>query len=133
MVSEGNGTYRLRNLPAGVYETPIRILTGFRSVVRPDLRLTAGFVASVNAEMPVGGIEETVTVIGASPVVDVKTTASQTTFTQELLNTVPLTRTMWQVLGMTPGVRLGRSTSVATIREARRPIPATARVAPERP
>ena len=57
--------------------------------------------------MPVGGIEETLTVVGASPVVDVKTTASQTTFTQELLNTAPLTRTMWQVLGMTPGVRLG--------------------------
>jgi hypothetical protein len=106
VVSEGNGSYRLRNLPAGVYELRFN-LDGFRSVLRSDLRLTAGFVASINVEMTVGGIEETVTVVGDSPVVDVKTTASQTTFTQELLNTAPLTRTMWQVLGMTPGVRLG--------------------------
>jgi hypothetical protein len=106
VVSEGNGTYRLRNLPTGVYEVRFE-LTGFRTVIRSDLRLTAGFVATINAEMPVGGIEETLVVVGASPVVDVKTTASQTTFTQELLNTAPLSRTMWQVLGMTPGVRLG--------------------------
>jgi hypothetical protein len=106
VVSEGNGNYRLRNLPTGVYELRFN-LTGFRGVVRSDLRLTAGFVASINVEMAVGGIEETLTVVGESPVVDVKTTASQTTFTQELLETAPVTRTMWQVLGMTPGVRLG--------------------------
>ena len=106
VVSEGDGTYRLRNLPAGVYALRFN-LSGFRTVVRSDLRLTTGFVASINVELSVGGIEETLTVTGQSPVVDVKTTASQTTFTQELLNTAPVTRTMWQVLGMTPGVRLG--------------------------
>ena len=106
VISEGGGAYHLRNLPAGIYEVRFS-LSGFRPIVRQDLRLTTGFVASVNIEMAVGGVEEAVVVIGASPVVDVKTTASQTTFTQELLNTAPLTRTMWQVLGMTPGVRLG--------------------------
>ena len=105
VVSEATGTYRLRNLPAGLYELRFA-LSGFRSVVRPEVRLTAGFVASINVELAVGGIEETVTVIGASPVVDLKTTSSQTTFTQELLESAPVTRTMWQVLGMTPGVRL---------------------------
>ena len=106
VISEGGGAYHLRNLPAGVYEVRFS-LSGFRPIVRQDLRLTTGFVASVNIEMAVGGVEESIVVVGASPVVDVKTTASQTTFTQELLNTAPLTRTMWQVLGMTPGVRLG--------------------------
>ena len=105
VVSEANGTYRLRNLPVGLYELRFT-MAGFRSVVRPEVRLTAGFVASINVELAVGGIEETVTVVGASPVVDLKTTSSQTTFTQELLEAAPVTRTMWQVLGMTPGVRL---------------------------
>src|SRR4030095_11111482 len=90
----------------GVYALRFN-LSGFRTVLRNDLRLTSGFVASIHVELSVGGIEATLTVNGQRPVVDVKTTASQTTFTQELLNTAPVTRTMWQVLGMTPGVRLG--------------------------
>ena len=47
VISEGGGAYHLRNLPAGVYEVRFS-LSGFRPIVRQDLRLTTGFVASVN-------------------------------------------------------------------------------------
>lgn len=105
VVSAADGQYRLPQLPAGVYALKYE-LSGFRTVQREELRLNAGFVATVNVTMEVGGIEETLTVVAASPVVDVKTTAVQTNFTTDMLDAAPVTRTMWSVLAMTPGVRV---------------------------
>ncbi len=105
-VSSSTGAYRLPTLPAGVYVLKFE-LPGFQTVVRNDLRLNAGFVATINIQMKVGNLEEAVTVSGASPVVDVRTTSVQTNVTTEMLDAAPVTRTMWQVLAMTPGVRVG--------------------------
>jgi hypothetical protein len=100
------GAYRLPTLPVGTYVLRFE-LAGFQTVVREDLRLNAGFVATINVQMNVGSLEEAVTVVGASPVVDIRTTSVQTNFTTEMLDAAPVTRTMWQVLAMTPGVRVG--------------------------
>ena len=68
-VTEGDGTYRFTELPAGTYRLAF-VLPGFRTFVRDELRITIGFTARVDAKMGVGGIEESVTVSGQSPVVD---------------------------------------------------------------
>ena len=105
VVTDSAGTYRFPLLPPGSYDVNYE-LGGFQSVKRQDVRLNVGFVARLNVEMKVGTLEESITIIGQSPVVDVKTTSGQTNFTQAMLETAPVARTMWQVFAMTPGVRV---------------------------
>jgi outer membrane receptor protein involved in Fe transport len=111
VVSGADGSYRFPALPPGLYALTFD-LAGFQSVRREDVRLNIGFVARIVAEMKIGTLAETVTITGQSPVVDVKTTSGQTNFTQEMLETAPVSRTMWQVFAMTPGVRVTSSPDV---------------------
>lgn len=97
------GNYRFIDLPAGTYRVMFE-LPGFRSFVRDELRLTVGFVARVDAVMEVGGIEESVTVSGQSPVVDMTSTSASVAFTREILDAVPIGRDVQNIVAMTPGV-----------------------------
>ena len=65
-VTDGTGQYRLVDLRPGVYTVTVT-LPGFSTVKRDGIELTVGFTATVNAEMRVGSVEETVTVTGATP------------------------------------------------------------------
>ncbi len=103
-VTNATGDYRFIDLPAGVYTLSFE-LAGFQTKIHSELRLTAGFVARINADLQVGGVAETVTVSGQGPLVDLTTTAGSTTFTKETLETIPTTRSHFQVLAMSPGVR----------------------------
>jgi carboxypeptidase family protein len=76
-VSDSEGRYAITQLRPGVYRVTFT-LTGFSTVVREGVNLTAGFTANGTAELRVGGIEETITVTGASPVVDVHNVRRQT-------------------------------------------------------
>jgi hypothetical protein len=98
------GQYRFVDIPIGIYKIQYQ-LAGFQGVIHEDVRLNAGFVARIDVVMKVGALNESITVTGQSPVVDVSTTAGITNFTKEMLQTVPNTRSMWQVLAMSPGVR----------------------------
>src|SRR5437762_3748290 len=77
--TDDSGRFQLVDLRPGVYNVTFT-LPGFKSVVREGLSLPATFTATVNAQMSVGGVEETVTVTGESPIVDVQRTAAGTTF-----------------------------------------------------
>ncbi len=103
-VSGADGGYRFLDLPVGVYSVAYT-LPGFQSIVREDVRLTAGFVARMDAVMKVGSIEETLTVSGQGPVVDLTTTATMTSFTKETLESTPTSRAWADVLAMAPGLR----------------------------
>src|SRR5688500_11982632 len=70
VVTDGSGQYRILDLPPGSY-TVTFTLTGFRTILRTDILLQGAFAAQVNADLQVGSIEETLTVTGASPTVDV--------------------------------------------------------------
>ena len=83
-VSDERGEYRLSPLPIGVY-TVLFELPGFQNVRREGVRLTVGFTARVDAEMNVGAVSETITVSGASPLVDTTSTATSTELTREQL------------------------------------------------
>src|SRR5436190_18592940 len=70
-VSDGNGVYRIEDLRPGAY-TVTFTLPGFKTFKRDGIQLTGTVVASVDGDMAVGGLEETVTVTGESPIVDVQ-------------------------------------------------------------
>jgi len=79
-VSDDQGIYRIINLNPGTYSVAFT-LPGFSTVKRDGLELTGGFTATVNAEMRVGSLEETVTVSGQSPLVDVQSATQRQTLT----------------------------------------------------
>src|SRR5439155_18963827 len=81
-VSDTRGEYRLSPLPIGTY-TVLFELAGFQNVRREGVRLAVGFTARVDAEMNVGGVSETITVVGRSPLVDTTNTATSTELTHE--------------------------------------------------
>ncbi len=87
-VSDGNGQYRIVDLRPGVY-TVTFTLTGFNTFKRDALELPGDFVATVNGEMRVGTLEETVTVTGESPIVDVQSARRQRTLNNELIEALP--------------------------------------------
>ena len=84
VVTDERGAYQIRELRPGTYAVTFS-LTGFSTVKRDDIRLPTDFTATVNAEMKVGGLEETVTVSGASPVVDVQSATKAQVMTRELM------------------------------------------------
>ena len=104
-VTDEQGRYRVSPLPVGSY-TMVFTLSGFRTLRREDVRLTAGLTARIDIALTIGGLEETVTVSGASPVVDVTSTDAATTLTRETLDVIPTARTGYNaLLAQAPGVR----------------------------
>ena len=106
-VTDGNGQYRVVDLRPGTYAV-VFTLTGFSTVRQDGIVLTANFVAPVNAEMRVGTLEETITVTGASPLVDVQSTTRQEALNRNLLDVLPTGRD-WTTMGNAlPSVQMGR-------------------------
>ena len=87
-VTDGSGQYRILDLRPGTYKVSFK-LPGFNTFVRDALVLPADFVSTVNAEMRVGTLEETVTVTGESPIVDVQSARRQTQMNNELIEALP--------------------------------------------
>ena len=104
-VSDSQGNYRIPELRPGTY-TVTFTLPGFSVVRREGLELTSGFTSTVNVELRVGGIEETVTVAGANPVVDVQNVRAQNVFTRDLLDTLPTNRSVAGFATLTLGAML---------------------------
>ena len=106
-VSGGDGSFRFPAIAPGTYRVTYE-LTGFGTIVREGVVVGLGFTATLTAEMKVASLQETVTVTGASPVVDVTSTTSATSFSQERLAALPNARDFWTVLAAAPAVQLSR-------------------------
>jgi len=106
-VTNANGTYRFPAVPPGVYSMTFE-LAGFSTVKRDGIQISLGFTANVNADMTLASLQETVTVSGASPVIDTTATRVQQNFKLEQLESVPNGRDMWALLAATPGVVMSR-------------------------
>src|SRR5438094_9160033 len=78
VITDNQGLYRIVDLRPGSY-TITFTLPGFSTLRRDGVELTTGFTATVNADLRVGAVEETVTVSGAAPIVDVQNVQQQTT------------------------------------------------------
>ena len=79
-------------------------LPGFTTIKREGIELSGAFNADVNADLRVGGLEETITVSGASPVVDVKNTLTQSVLTKEQIEVLPGARSLKGRAALIPGV-----------------------------
>ena len=106
-VTNEEGVYRFPSVPPGEYRLEFA-LSGFRTLVREGIRVRLGFNAAVGATLGVASVEESVTVSGASPVVDTSTTRLQTNYDRETLASLPNARDMWSLLGATPSIALAR-------------------------
>ena len=101
-VTDGEGRYRIAGLRPGVYSITFT-LPGFRTVRREGLELTTGFVATVNGDLSVGALEETVTVSGEAPIVDTKTSGQQQVFSGEVIRELPLGKNGAVYAALIPG------------------------------
>jgi hypothetical protein len=86
-VTDGAGRYTVVNLRPGAYRVSFT-LTAFNKVVREGILLVGDATAQVNAELRVGSLEESVTVSGQSPIVDVQQTRRQFVATREMMDTL---------------------------------------------
>ncbi|MCA1651903.1 MAG: carboxypeptidase-like regulatory domain-containing protein, partial [Acidobacteria bacterium] len=99
------GAYRFPALPAGVYTLTFD-LNGFQKVVRENIRVVINTTLTLDAQLSVATLQETVTVTGESPIVDTSTTGIGTNFTKELLTEIPNARDIWAAMAQAPGFQV---------------------------
>ena len=105
-VTDGSGAYQIINLLPGTY-TVTFTLPGFNTFVRDQIELSGSFVATVNADMRVGALAETITVTGQTPLVDVRSSAVQKVVTKEIVDAIPTGRLGINLAALQPGIILG--------------------------
>ncbi|HEV3215073.1 MAG TPA: carboxypeptidase regulatory-like domain-containing protein [Vicinamibacterales bacterium] len=105
-VSDANGRYQIVDLRQGTYKLTFT-LAGFQTVVRDAVELSANFTATINADMKVGTLEETITVSGQTPLVDVQQAAKTQVITRDIIDSLPSTRNIMSMGNFVPGIRLG--------------------------
>ena len=88
VVSDGAGQYLIIALESGTY-TVTYTLPGFGTFVREGIVLTSGFTANIDVQLSVGDIQETVTVSGASPVVDIQNVEQRAVMNREIIDSIP--------------------------------------------
>ena len=106
-VTDQNGLFRFSTVPIGEHKLTFE-LAGFGTVAREGIRVSVGFTATVNAEMSPGAVAESITVSGATPVVDIQSTKVANNFDSERLAELPGSRDAWAVAAQTPGVAMSR-------------------------
>jgi hypothetical protein len=104
-VTDANGAYKIIDLRPGTYTLTFS-LPGFSAVKKEGIELPSNFTSTINADMKVGAIEETVTVAGASPVVDVSSNNKAQVLSRDVLDAVPTAHTIQSVGQLIVGVSL---------------------------
>jgi Carboxypeptidase regulatory-like domain len=108
VVTDGTGQYRIVDLRPGTY-TVTFTLGGFSIVKREGIELTGSFTATVNADMRVGAVEETVTVTGETPIVDIQNTTRQNSMAHDVIDSIPTGRLAQNLGVLVPGVTVASS------------------------
>ena len=112
-VTDGTGQFRIIDLNPGTY-TVTYTLPGFVRVSREGVQISGSGTFTLNADMRVGGLEETITVTGETPVVDVQTVRRETVLDSEVIAAIPATRTVGSLLNATPGLTVDNNGLAAT-------------------
>src|SRR5688572_13883994 len=103
VVSDETGQYRIVDLRPGIYAVTF-VLPGFSTVRREGIELSGTFVATINADLKVGALEETITVTGETPIVDVQSAKVQQTVSKDILNAIPSSRNVGGIQALIPGM-----------------------------
>jgi hypothetical protein len=106
VVTDGGGQYRIVDLRPGTY-TVTFTLPGFNQFKREGVELTGSFTATIDAELKVGAVEETLTVTGQSPIVDVQTASLQRVISKEVIDAIPAGRGQSALAVLIPGMTAG--------------------------
>jgi hypothetical protein len=115
-VTDAEGRYRIVDLRTGTY-TVTFTLTGFSAVRREGISLTGSFTATVDADLRVGALNETITVTGESPIVDVQSIRRQTVIDDETISAIPGTRHYTSLMQLMPNTvtAAGAATDVQVV------------------
>jgi hypothetical protein len=105
-ISDATGQYRVTELPPGTYAVTFT-LAGFSTVKHEGVEVTGSGVITINADLKVGSVSETITVSGETPIVDVQSATRQQVLTNDVLRTLPVTRSYDSVLTAVPSVSGG--------------------------
>ena len=103
VVTDGSGQYQIVDLRPGSYSVTFT-LAGFSTVKREGIELTGSFTATVNADLKLGGVEETITVTGESPIVDVQNASVQRVMQKEVFDAIPVGRSHQSLAILIPGL-----------------------------
>lgn len=103
VVTGGTGQYRIELLPPGTYSVTFT-LPGFSVVKREGIQLTGTFTATIDAELRVGTLQETITVSGESPIVDIQSANKQRVIDRDLIDKLPTGRSPFAQMALIPGV-----------------------------
>ena len=103
-VTDSTGQYKIENLRPGTYSVTFT-LSGFTAQKREGIALEGSFVATVNADLALGNVSETVTVTSASPVVDVQSSQRERVFSQEVIEAIPAGRSHINEIVLIPGIQ----------------------------
>jgi hypothetical protein len=106
VVTDDTGQYRIVDLRPGTYVVTFS-LSGFNAVRREGIELKGDFVATVNSDLKVGSLQETITVTGESPIVDVQSTRVQTIVDKDVLAAIPSSRSANGLQALIPGLSGG--------------------------
>ena len=111
VVTDETGQYRIVDLRPGAYALTFT-LPGFSTVKRDGIELTGTFTATVNADLRVGSVEETVTVTGESPIVDVQSVQRQQTLDDDVIKAIPTARVYHSLMALIPGISTSGTSDV---------------------
>ena len=103
--SDGQGNYKIIDLGPGSYSVTFT-LPGFNALKRDGIVLTSDFTATVNAELRVGAVEETVTVTAESPLIDTQSVTQRKSLTHDLIDALPTGRSFQNLSVLVPGVQI---------------------------
>ena len=103
VVTDGTGQYKIVDLRPGTY-TVTFALPGFSTVRRDGIELNGAFTATVNADLRVGAVAETITVSGETPIVDIQSTTRQQVLDHGVIDSVPTGRLVQNLGVLLPGV-----------------------------
>jgi hypothetical protein len=105
VVTNGAGQYSIEDLRPGTYSVTFT-LTGFATFQRGGIELSGSFIASVDASLRVGGLQETITVTGETPIVDVTSSRNQMTLSSDTISSIPSSRLYSAFTGVVPAINV---------------------------
>jgi hypothetical protein len=106
VVTDGTGQYRIVDLRPGTYQVTFS-LTGFSTVKREGVEVSGAGVVTVNADMRVGAVAETITVSAETPIVDIQSSRQQAVLSNETLSALPSVRGYGSLLNAIPAMQGG--------------------------
>jgi len=104
-VTDGNGRYQIVDLRPGTYVVTFT-LASFSVVKREGVELTGTLTTTVNADLKVGDLQETITVSGENPIVDTQSSTRVAVINKDLIDALPTSRNSFSLGVLIPGMNV---------------------------